>query len=90
MEATEATPILFQVARQVVFHPDEPEFLPLVITDGAGWPALPAGAALAAHALTETAAPDTATPASIGSGEKIKPHTTNARSNRDTQTTRRP
>ena len=27
-EATEDAPILFQVARQVVFHPDKPAFLP--------------------------------------------------------------
>ena len=71
-EATEATLILCQVARQVVFHPDEPAFSTPVTTDGARCPALPAGAALAAHALTETAASDTATPAAAGSGKKIQ------------------
>ena len=42
-EATDAAPILCQVARQVVFHPDEPEFTPPVPTDGARWTALLAG-----------------------------------------------
>ena len=66
-EATGAAPILCQVARQVVFHIYEPALPPLVITNGTRWTALlaGAGAALTSHRLTETAAPDTATPAAI-------------------------
>ena len=69
-EATEDAPILFQV----VFHPDKPTFTPPIITDWAGWLTLPAGAgaALADHMLTETAAPDTSTPAAIRSGKTIQ------------------
>ena len=90
-EATGAALILCQVARQVVFHLDDPELSPPVITDGTRWPALSdgAGAALASHGLTKTADPDTATPAAIGIGKKIKPRTTNGRSNCTTQTTRK-
>ena len=66
-EATEAAPILCQVAHQVIFHPDIPAFPPHILTYGTGWPALPA-CAIAAHVayvLPDTAAPDTATQADI-------------------------
>ena len=66
-EATEAAPILFQVAHQVIFHPDIPAFPPHILTDGMCWPALLActSAAHAAYVLTDTAAPDTAKEAAI-------------------------
>ena len=71
MEATKAAPIILQIASQLVFHPDEPEFSPPVIPDRARWPGLPAsaGASLTDHALTNTATPDTTTPAAISIGQ---------------------
>ena len=70
-EAIDATPILFQVDRRVIFHPDEPSFTPPIITYGAGCPALPARASttLAAHAITKTPTSVTATLESIGIGK---------------------
>ena len=61
---------------------------PPFIADGERRPALPDVTSLASHALAETAAPNTATPAAIGSGKKIKSHTTNRRSKHDTHNTR--
>ena len=74
VEASDFTLILFQVAHQVVFHPDALEFTTSILTDGAGWPALPAyaGAAYADHALTKTVTSDTATSAAINSDKKIQ------------------
>ena len=67
-ETTKASPIICQVVPQVFFHPEYPVLLPSVLTDGVGWPDLlyRSSAAHAAHALTETAASNTATPAAIG------------------------
>ena len=75
VEATEVAPIFLQGAYQVIFHPDNPEFAPPIIIIGVVCPALldRAGSALAAHALTDTATPNTATPAAIRSG-KINSH----------------
>ena len=69
-ETTKAAPVLCQVYHQVVFHPYKIEFSPPIIANGARWPALPSDAdtALAAHVLTKTAAPNTATTAAIRSG----------------------
>ena len=74
VEASDFTLILCQVAHQVVFHPDALEFTTSILTDGAGWPALPAyaGAAYADHALTKTVTSDTATSAAINSDKKIQ------------------
>ena len=74
VEASDFTLNLCQFAHQVVFHPDALEFTPPVLTDGAGWPALPAcaGAAYADHALTKTVTSDTATSAAINSDKKIQ------------------
>ena len=71
-EATVAAPIICQFAHQVVFHIYEPVLSTPVITNGTRWPALSAGAgaALTSHGLTETDAPDTATPAAIGERQK--------------------
>ena len=90
-EAHESALILCQSIRPFIFLPDAPEFSPSVPTGKEEWPALPACAKIAhaAQALTETADPDTATPAAIGIGKKIKPRTTNGRSNCTTQTTRK-
>ena len=68
-EATKDAPILCHVALRVVFYPYDPVFSPPVPTSGAMLASLPSGsgAALAVHALTETAAADTATPAAFGS-----------------------
>ena len=70
-EAQEAAPTLCQAITPVVLHPDAPALSSSVLTRGAEWPALPAHAdtAHAAPALTETATPDPATPAAIGSGK---------------------
>ena len=75
-EATGATPILCQIASQVVFHLYEPTLPPHVITNETRWPTLWAGASadLKSHRLTETVAPNTATPAAIGEQQKKKNH----------------
>ena len=72
MDATEAAPVLFQVGRQVVFHPDYPAFSPPAITDKEVWTALLArvGTALTSHVLTYTAVLDTVAPEAIGSSKK--------------------
>ena len=70
-ESQEAAPNLFQAIAPVVFQPDTPAFSPSVLLGGYKWPALTARSdiAHAAPALTDTAAPDPATPAAIGSGK---------------------
>ena len=69
---TEAAPVLFRVA----FHPDEPEFSPPVPTDGAGRTAPPTGvgASLVAHAITDAAAPKSATSVAIGTSKNNSNH----------------
>ena len=73
-EANKSNPILCQATPQVVFHPYVPYFLPNVLMDREEWPNLPASAKTtqASQLLTETAAPDTTTPASVGSGKEIQ------------------
>ena len=71
---TKANPILCQVICQVFFHPEKPVVSPPNTTNEVRCPNLPAraGATLASHTLTRTAAPDTATPASVGSVKNFK------------------
>ena len=66
--ATKAAPVLFRFN----FNPNKPKLSPPVTTNGTGGIAPPAGAcySLAAHTLTKTAAPKSATPMAIGSGKK--------------------
>ena len=63
-EAHKADPILCHSDPPVIFCPDVPEFSPNFLSYGREWPALPDSAETiyAAQALTETAAPDAATP----------------------------
>ena len=70
-EAKETAPTLCHATPPVIFHQDAPEFLPGVLPRGYEWPALPARAdtAHAAAALTETAAPDPATPEAVRRGK---------------------
>ena len=65
MASTEATPVLYPVS----FHPDELELSTPIPTDSTGGnsPLAGAGATLAAHALTKTATPESATSVSIRS-----------------------
>ena len=66
-EAIEVALILFQATPHFVFHPDVSYFTPNVLTDGEEWPTLTDSKKIAhaSQALTETAVPDTATPASV-------------------------
>ena len=82
LEATKAAPILWQVTCQVIFKPDDLEFSPSVTADELRWTALPTGAdtTLEDHALTNTAALNTTTPESVGSGKQIKARMNNGRS----------
>ena len=70
-EDQEAALTLCQATPSVVFHPDARTFSPIFLKRGSEWPALPArtDTSLAPPALTGTAAPDTATPAVVGSGK---------------------
>ena len=70
-EAQEAAPIFWQAIALVLFHPDAPALSPSVLPRGDEWPDLPARAdtAHAAPALTETAAPNPAKLAAVGSGK---------------------
>ena len=69
VEATKATPIFCQYIPQVLFQTYFPVLSPSVLTVRVGCPDVPAssGDAHVAHALTDTATHDTATPAAIGS-----------------------
>ena len=71
-ESQEAALNLCQAIEPVVFHQDALAFSPSILPRGDKWPALPARAntAHAAPDLTETAAPDPATPAAVRIGER--------------------
>ena len=72
-EAQEAALKLCQATPPpVVFHQDAPAFSPGVLPRGDEWPALPARADTAhtAPILTETAAPDSATPAAVKNSKR--------------------
>ena len=70
-EAQEAAPTLWQAIAPVLFFQDPPAFSPSILLIGDDWPALPARADTAHTdpALTETAAPNPATPAAFRSGK---------------------
>ena len=72
VEATEAAPILCQISHQVIFHPEIPAFPPHILAYWTGCPTLlaRASATYAAYTLTDTAAPDTDTQATIGSSKR--------------------
>ena len=74
-EAQEAAPTLCQTTPLVVFQPDAPAFSPSVLMRGAECSSLPARSKTdhTTPALTETANPNLATLASVGSG-KINPN----------------
>ena len=74
-EAKEAAPTLCQATPPVIFHQDALAFSPSVLLRGYEWLALPtrADTSHASPALTYTATPDPASPASIWSG-KINPN----------------
>ena len=69
MGATEASLVLCQVVFQVEFHPDYMAFSLPVPTDSAVGtaPSAGAGTALAYHALTKTASPDSSMPTAVRS-----------------------
>ena len=74
-EAQDAAPTLYQAIALVIFHQDASAFLPSVLPGGEEWPAflmLPdtAHTAHTAPELTDTAAPDPATPVA-GRSSKI-------------------
>ena len=70
-EAQWSATTLCQSIAPVIFHPDSTAFLPSVLARGVKWSTLSmrSNTAHAAPALTETAAPDPATPVAVGSGK---------------------
>ena len=71
-EAQVSAPITCQAIDPVVFHQDAPAFSSSILPRGDEWSALPAHADTSHTdpALTETAAPDPAALAAVGSGKR--------------------